>query len=252
MKGLILKANPQQVTAANRGKAKLKEFSALGINTTTNNVKAVEQTDLVVIGVKPEIVPKVLAQVYDHIVPDRHLVISIAAGLTLSDLENQLPKGTKVARVMPNVNCLVGESVSAYCVNKHCTDCDCQHIEAVFSSVGQIHHIEEATMDCFTALCGSGPAIIANFIEALADGGVRAGLPRNLAIPMAAQAVLGTAQAVLHDQHPAQVKDMVCSPGGASIAGVHAAEEGGLRAATITGVFEAYKAIKGIADNSQK
>ncbi len=144
---------------------------------------------------------------------------------------------------MPNVNCLIGEAASAYCMAMSAKQgSDDQLTEEIFSSVGKIEQVTEQLLDAVTGLSGSGPAYVFQFIEALSDGGVRSGLPRNIATILAAQTVLGSAKQVLEGKyHTGQLKDMVTSPGGTTIAGLHALEKGGLRGTVIDAVYSATK-----------
>lgn len=245
----ILDANridASKVHAADVNPQALSRLEKLGVNCTTSNLEVAKNSDMLVLAVKPPQIPKLLRELKPAV--NGNLLVSIAAGIPLSSLDEPLPDGTRVARVMPNVNCQVGKAASAFCLNQSATREDAQAITDVFSSVGEIEEIPESTMDAMTALTGSGPAIVCAFLEALADGGVRAGIPRAVAMKMAAQTVLGTAESVLEQKHhPAVLKDMICSPGGTSIAGLHAAEDNGIRAAAMAGVqaaFERARALK--------
>lgn len=154
------------------------------------------------------------------------LIISIAAGVTLATLESALP-GHRVIRVMPNTPCLVGEAASAFSLGKHATDADRTLVKTLLDAVGLSMEVPETLLDAVTGLSGSGPAYVFQFIEALSDGGVMAGLPRNVAMQLAAQTVKGAAEMVLRTgKHPGELKDGVTSPGGTTIAGVEALEKG--------------------------
>lgn len=169
------------------------------------------------------------------------LVISIAAGVTLASLERSLP-GRRVVRVMPNTPCLVGEAACGFALGSHATDDDRALVKTLLDAVGVAMEVDEALLNAVTGLSGSGPAYVFQFIEALSDGGVRAGLPRTVATRLAAQTVKGAAEMVLQTgKHPGELKDAVTSPGGTTIAGVEALEQGGFRAATISAVTAATK-----------
>jgi len=206
--------------------------------------------DVVVIGVKPGAVPAVLDALAPHLDVGRHLVVSIAAGVPLAALEGRLPAGARVARVMPNTPCLVGEGASVYAMGGAATPADADTVDALLASVGLALRLDEAQVDAATGLSGCGPAFCFLGIEALADGGVQAGLPRDMAIALAAQTMAGAARMVLESggdgggggpagaapatptlAHPAILRERVCSPGGATIAGVAELEAAGVRGA---------------------
>uniref|UniRef100_A0A7S1XNS6 Pyrroline-5-carboxylate reductase n=3 Tax=Phaeomonas parva TaxID=124430 RepID=A0A7S1XNS6_9STRA len=151
-----------------------------------------------------------------------------------------LPEATRIVRVMPNTPCMVGESAAAYACGPAATDEDKANVETVFGAVGEVMEVKEKLLDAVTGVSGSGPAFVFNFIEALADGAVRAGLPRHVALRLAAQTVRGAATMVLETgKHPGELKDMVTSPGGTTIAGVHALEERGFRGTVMNAVVAA-------------
>lgn len=212
--------------------ARAKFEAATGVPTLSTNAEVARACDVLVLAVKPQIVPAVLAELKPALQP-RHLVISIAAGVTLETLAAGL--GTeRLARVMPNTPCLVGASASGYATR---TAADAELVGKLFGTVGVAFALPEHLLDAVTGLSGSGPAFVYLFIEALADGGVKCGLPRATAQALAAQTVLGAAQMVLQTgQHPGALKDAVASPGGTSIAGLHALERAAFRAAAIDAV----------------
>ncbi len=196
-----------------------------GIFTTTSNQQVCERSqDAVILAVKPNAIATACADVSS--VESEALVISIAAGINLETLEKSLP-GRRVVRVMPNTPCLVGEAASGYCLGSLANDSDREIIQAIFGSVGLALELNELLLNAVTGLSGSGPAYVFQFIEALADGGVRSGLPRDVAMQLAAQTVKGSAQMYLESKkHPGELKDAVTSPGGTTIAGVDALEQG--------------------------
>ena len=170
------------------------------------------------------------------------LVISIAAGVTLTSLEAALPESARVIRVMPNTPCLVGEMAAGFSAGSRAEPEDMNLVGTLLNTLGTAMPCEEKLLNAVTGLSGSGPAYIFVLIEALADGGVRQGIPRATALSLAAQTVKGAAQMVLETgKHPGILKDQVCSPGGTTIAGVEALENGGFRAATIAAVSAATK-----------
>lgn len=230
-------ATPERILASDvLPEARTALTHAAGIVVHEQNLPVVDASDVIVVAVKPQAVKDVLEEVRDHVQP-RHLVLSIAAGVTLAQLTAQLHMGTPIIRVMPNTPCLVGASASGFCLGVNATAEDQAIVERMLSAVGIAIALPEGLLDAVTGLSGSGPAFVAVMIEALSDGGVRMGLPRDVASALAAQTVLGTAKMILEAKlHPAVLKDMVASPGGTTIAGLHAMERGGVRAALIDAV----------------
>jgi pyrroline-5-carboxylate reductase len=207
-----------------------------GIKTTAFNPDVAKFANVLVLAVKPDQVNEALAEARPHFT-DQHLLISIAAGVPLARLENALPPGARVIRVMPNTPALVGASASAFALGKSATPEDAQLATRLFSAVGIAFQVKESLLDAVTGLSGSGPAYAFLMIEALSDGGVAAGLPRDIALKLAAQTLLGSAKLLLETGlHPGALKDMVTSPGGTTIEGVHELERGGVRGALINAV----------------
>jgi len=213
------------------------QMAGLGVEAALDNAE-VMHSPVVVLAVKPQILPAVLAGVKEFARP-WHLIISIAAGVPLKVLEETFPE-SRVIRVMPNTPTLVSAGMAALAPGSRTTPDDLALALELFQAVGQAVVVEERLMDAVTGLSGSGPAFVAIFIEALADGGVKMGLPRPLAHTMAVQTVLGTAKLCQEeDLHPAKLKDMVTSPGGTTIAGLHALESGGFRGLVMDAVSAA-------------
>ena len=213
------------------------QIAALRVEAALDNAE-VMHAQVVVLAVKPQILPAVLAGVQEFARP-WHLIISIAAGVSLKFLAEALPE-SRVIRVMPNAPTLVSAGMAALAPGSGVTPDDLALALELFQAVGQAVVVEEKLMDAVTGLSGSGPAFVAIFIEALADGGVKMGLPRALAHTMAVQTVLGTAKLCLEeDLHPGRLKDMVTSPGGTTIAGLHALESGGFRGLVMDAVSAA-------------
>jgi pyrroline-5-carboxylate reductase len=200
-----------------------------------SNRQAVEGADVVFLAVKPQYVAEAAPEARAAI-EESKLVVSIVAGVTMASLSQQL--GTaRLIRVMPNTPCLVGESAAAYCLGEGASPEDGQLVRELLCAVGVAIQVEERLLDAVTGLSGSGPAYAFVMIEALADGGVRMGLPRDVAQTLAAQTLLGAAKMVLQThEHPALLKDRVASPGGTTIAGLQALEDRGLRGALIAAV----------------
>lgn len=204
-----------------------------------SNAELVKRADVVILAVKPQVMADVLGEVGPAVTREK-LLISIAAGVPTPALRARLPDGVRLIRVMPNTPALVLEGATAVARASGLEPGDLETAEEIFAAVGKVVVLEEALMDAVTGLSGSGPAYIALVVEALADGGVRMGLDRATATKLAAQTALGAARLLLETgMHPAQLKDMVSSPGGTTIAGVAALEESGLRGALIRAVERA-------------
>lgn len=209
------------------------ELSVLALS---DNRLLVQKADIVILAVKPDTVAPVLGEIGSFLRPEQTL-ISIAAGVPLNSIEEKVPEGIPVVRVMPNTPCLVGEGASAYALGKAAASRDAARTEAIFSAVGRVVRVKEELLDVVTGLSGSGPAYVYLIIEALTDGGVRMGLPRDVALTLAAQTLLGAARMVLASgEHPAVLKDRVVTPGGTTAVGLLALEERGVRAAIIRAV----------------
>ncbi|MCC6730321.1 MAG: pyrroline-5-carboxylate reductase [Chthonomonadales bacterium] len=211
----------------------------LGVRTTLLNSDVGAYADIIVLAVKPQTVHDVLADVHGILQPAQ-LLISIAAGVRIATLENALSMPVPVVRAMPNTAAQVNAGACAYCRGTHAGEGHLAMAAEVFRSVGAAVAVEERMMDAVTALSGSGPAYVYLVIEALVDGGVKVGLPRDLAQQLAAQTVLGAARMVMDTRlHPAQLKDMVATPSGTTITALAALEHAGLRAALIDAVERA-------------
>ena len=196
---------------------------------------AVEGADLILLAIKPPMVAGVLAEIAPFVRPTQ-LVISLAAGIRLAKMEVLLPT-IPIVRTMPNTPCLVGKGATALSRGTHATEEHLRLAESLFAAVGLSVEVPETLLDAVTGLSGSGPAYVYLMIEALADGGVKEGLTRDTARLLAAQTVLGAAQMVLSsDQHPAQLKDNVTTPGGTTIAALHVLERAGIRTALIDAI----------------
>ncbi|HEY4179174.1 MAG TPA: pyrroline-5-carboxylate reductase [Kofleriaceae bacterium] len=211
------------------------------IHALTDNREVARTCGIVVLSVKPQIMDKVLREVGDQLQPGA-LVISIAAGVDTETIESAVGDGVRVVRAMPNTPALVGAGATAISAGKHASEADLAAAKAVFDAVGMTVTLEEIHLDAVTGLSGSGPAYIFLILEALADAGVKVGLSRRNAQRLAAQTVMGSAKMLLEtDEHPGKLKDMVTSPGGTAIAGLHTLEEGGLRTTLINAVETATK-----------
>lgn len=212
---------------------------------TQSNGEVVNFARVIVLAVKPGQVREVLSEVRESFTK-RHLLISIAAGMPLATLEGALPAGARVIRVMPNTPALVGASASAFALGKAARREDGDLAQSLLGTVGLAFELKETLLDAVTGLSGSGPAYVYLIIEALSDGGVAAGLPRDVATRLAAQTVLGSGKMVLETgMHPGALKDMVASPGGTTIEGLCELEKGKLRATLIN-------AVRAAAEKSKK
>jgi len=211
--------------------------SQFGIRVGSENREAAAWAEVVILAVKPQSLSGVLKEIGAML--DRTLVISIAAGVTISSIEQQTSGAKRIVRAMPNTPALVREGMTAVAFGEGISEDDQDVTRVIFEAVGRVVSIEERLMDAVTGLSGSGPAYVFQAIEALADGGVKMGLPRQTSELLAAQTVLGAAKLVLESgEHPAKLKDRVASPGGTTIAGLHQLEQGGFRA-TLMGAVEA-------------
>ena len=213
-------------------------------NSAASNQDVVANSDVVILAVKPHQIQQVAAEIVGDLTAN-HLVISIAAGVKLATYEAELGATARIIRVMPNTPSLVGCAAAAFARGGTATAEDGELVQSMLSTVGIAYEIPEHLLDAVTGLSGSGPAFVYQFIEALSDGGVLVGLPRDIATSLAAQTVMGAAKMVLEtDQHPGALKDMVTSPGGTTIAGIHELENGCLRGTVMNAVNAATQKAK--------
>lgn len=218
-----------------------------GAGVESDVCELVAWAEVLILAVKPHQVADVLRDIAPQWRKEQ-LLISIAAGIQLHQMEVHLPEGARVIRVMPNTPAMVGASASAFASNTCASEEDQQTACALLSVVGVAEAVPEKWLDAITGLSGCGPAYGYLMIEALSDGAVSVGLPRELATRFAAQTLLGAAKMVLETgKHPGELKDMVTSPGGATIEGVHALEMGGLRATLMNAVRAATAQSKKLA-----
>jgi pyrroline-5-carboxylate reductase len=212
-----------------------------GIRTTQDNVTLFAECSVVVLSVKPQGVSKVLKQHGAALRPET-LLVSVAAGVSIATMEEHLPAGARVVRTMPNTAAIALAGATGISAGTNATGADVALTKQLFEAVGRVAVLDEALLDAVTGLSGSGPAYIMLIIEALADGGVKVGLHRETALLLAAQTVYGSAKLLLETgQHPGALKDMVTSPGGTAIVGLHTLESGGLRRTLIDAVEAATK-----------
>jgi pyrroline-5-carboxylate reductase len=229
--------DPDQIRASDVKEERLAELhDKFGIETTSDNEALARWADVVVIAVKPQIVDRILAPIAAAL-DQTDLVVSIAAGVPIEAIEARLPANAKVVRAMPNTAAIALAGATAIAPGAHATPADIEVARALFEAVGRCVVLDESLLDAVTGLSGSGPAYVMLMIEALADGGVKVGLGRDTALLLAAQTVYGAAKLQLETgEHPGRLKDMVTSPGGTAIAGLHTLESGGLRRTLIDAV----------------
>jgi pyrroline-5-carboxylate reductase len=246
IKGLIKKKiiKPSMIIASDI-KPDRREYmkDTYNILTTDDNLKVLNEANVIILAVKPQDIKFVLKGI-TKAKKDR-LIISLIAGIPLKFLEEHLKMPFRVIRVMPNTPALVGAGITAISPGKSITKSDIEICRKIFTSVGEVVDVKENLMDAVTGLSGSGPAYIFNIVEALTDGGVKMGLPRNIAYLLTLHTVFGASRLLLETgEHPAILKNMVASPGGTTIFGLHALEKGNLRVALIDAVEQATKRSK--------
>ena len=235
LKGGVVKTN--NIIVSDSNPTALHSLSEMGVKTTQNNREVVADSEVVLVAVTPNVIRSVLEEVTPDVVTDRQLFVSIAAGVTIQSLEKCLPDGTRVIRVMPNIPTLVQAGASVMTFGTSVRRGDPEMVKQLLRSVGLCEEGGENLMDAVTGLSGSGPAYAFTAIEAMADGGVKMGLPRDLSMKLAAQTLLGAAKMVLETgKHPGQLKDEVCSPAGTTINAMHVLESRGFRSSLIDAV----------------
>jgi len=245
-------AEPAQVLGSDpRPERRAELVEKYGFRATADNREVAREADILVLSVKPQVMERVL----EEIGPTIHahaLVVSIAAGVPIAAIESRLPQA-RVIRTMPNTPALVGAGATAIAMGGHATDADVEAARRIFDSVGMTVVLDEAQMDAVTGLSGSGPAYMFLIIEALSDAGVKVGLSRHHAQALAAQTVLGSAKLLIEtNEHPGRLKDMVTSPGGTAIAGLHTLEAGGLRTTLMDAVEAATKRSRELGEMAAK
>ncbi|TLM65207.1 MAG: pyrroline-5-carboxylate reductase [Deltaproteobacteria bacterium] len=246
IKGLLAQGHPQrEILVADPSPARQALLrDSYRVEVATGNREVAERCRLLVLAVKPQLVQAAVGE-FAGAVTAGHLLVSILAGTATATLEGLLGGTARVVRAMPNTPALVGCGATAICPGRFAAGGDLDAAAALFRAVGSVNVVSEAQMDAVTGLSGSGPAYIFTVIEALADGGVKEGLPRDVALALATRTVLGAAKLVAESgEHPAVLRDKVCSPGGTTIAGLTALEDGGVRAALIEAVSRATRRSK--------
>lgn len=243
-------SKPKNIICSDVRKDKLDKIkSNYKVRTTTSNLKAVSEADVVIYAVKPQLMASVLIETRSKLDMSK-LVISIAAGVPLAAMESCIEKDMRLIRVMPNIAAAVKEAATAIAAGAHATREDVKLAMEIFNSIGKCIFLKENyLMDAITGLSGSGPAYIFLIVDALADAGVKMGLSRQDSLFLAAQTVLGAAKLLMETQeHPGQLKDKVTSPGGTAIAGLATLESGGLRTTLINAVEAATNRSKELGD----
>ena len=253
MKGIAWSVGSENISFCDADISKAKASAAsIGAQVYDSNSQAIEQSDIVFLAVKPQILNIVLGEIEPAVTRrmetdsksgGSHLtIVSMAAGWTIAKIKAILGENVPVVRIMPNTPVLISRGVIALSASPEIPAEQLAEVEKILKSAGLVDRLDETYMDSVTGLSGSGPAFVYVFIEALADGGVRAGLPRDKALRYAAQTVMGAAGMALETgKHMGELKDMVTSPGGTAIAGVAAMENGAFRAATINAVEAAWR-----------
>ncbi len=255
LKGLLREgtAEPEEIVCAEpRPERRAEIADRYAVEVTGDNRAAAALADLLVLSVKPQMMDAVLAEIAP-VIDARKLVVSIAAGVPIAAMARRLPAGARLIRTMPNLPAVVGAGATAIARGPNATEEDATVARAIFEAVGTAVVVDEPLLDAVTGLSGSGPAFIFLAVEALADGGVKAGLPRAAALSLAAQTVLGAARMLLETgRHPGELKDQVTSPAGTTIAGVAALEARGFRAALMEAVEAATRRARELGEKAAK
>lgn len=251
MIGGILNANlveKTQIICSNRTKEKLENIhTKYGVLTSLNNSEVAEKSDVLVLSVKPGTYPEVINEIREK-VKENVIIISIGAGIKIDKVKELFAREIKIVRAMPNTPALVGEGMTALSPCPSVEPSELELICNIFNSLGRSEIVPEKLMDVVTAISGSSPAFIFMIIEAMADGAVREGMPREKAYTFASQAVLGSAKMVLETkEHPGKLKDMVTSPGGTTIEGLATLEEKGIRASFIEAIHNTAEKSKDLS-----
>lgn len=243
------KKEENRLLLSNRTAAKAQALAnALGCKAVTNE-QAAKEADFLLLGVKPQMMAGVLAALRPVLAArkDRFVLVTMAAGLTTSQIEAMAAGAYPIIRIMPNTPVAVGAGMITYCKNDAVTDEEMTAFLSAFDAAGRFLPLSEGQIDAASSVAGCGPAFVDLFLEALADGGVACGLPRKAAMTLAAQMAYGAAKLALEtSEHPAALKDAVCSPGGTTIQGVRALEAGGFRSAVIEAVIAAFEKNKAL------
>ncbi|MFD0048638.1 pyrroline-5-carboxylate reductase [Actinomycetes bacterium NPDC127524] len=243
-------ADPGRITVSTANEATLlmlKEKFKVGVSLDNKEIAA--GSDVLFLAVQPSLHEQIIGEIKE-VIQDHAVIITIAAGITLDMAGRFFGKKVKIVRTMPNTPSLVGEGMTAMCINGEVSKTDLEYVQVLLNSFGKTELVDESLMDSIPAISGSSPAFVYMFIEALADGGVRDGIPRKQAYKLAAQAVLGAAKMMLDtDKHPGALKDDVCTPGGSTIQAVAALEEKGFRSAVLEAMKVCTEKSKSYSNN---
>ncbi len=223
---------PDRITVSDIHAGKLNELKSLGVMTTLSNTETVENSNVILLAIKPNVAESVLKEIQPYI--DAKLLVSVVAGLDRQSIAEIAGPKVRIVRTMPNVPALVGEGMTVLCRTDNVSDEDFDHVIEIFNAIGKTSILDESLFDAATATNGSGPAYVFVMIEAMADAAVLQGIPRDIAYLLVEQTILGSAKLALEThEHPGKLKDMVCSPGGTTIEAIYRLEEKGLRATMI-------------------
>uniref|UniRef100_UPI00398F0888 pyrroline-5-carboxylate reductase 3 n=1 Tax=Pristiophorus japonicus TaxID=55135 RepID=UPI00398F0888 len=250
-RGLLLSGNvkPENVMGSAPSNNNLHKFKEAGMQTTHRNASVVESCKVLFLSVKPYILPGVLKDISPFVTP-AHLVVSVAAGVTIETLEKFLPVGTKVLRMMPNLPCVVQQGSMVFCRGSSAGEQETTLLKGLVSACGLCEETPESYMDIHTGISGSGVAFVYLFAEALADGGVKMGMPYDLSKKLVAQTLLGAAKMILETgEHPGKLKSDVCTPGGTTIHGLYELEKGSLRSTVMNAVEAATNRARELGKN---
>lgn len=239
--------SPGSLTVADTDEKRLKELAnTFKVNVTTDNREAMRGADLLLLAVKPQKMEEVLLGLDASLAP-KMTCVTIAAGIATSFIEERLGKGVRVIRVMPNMPALIGEGAAALCRGSYATDNDMKMARQIFDAVGITVEVNEEMMDAVTALSGSGPGYAFYIIEAFAEAGVRMGFDWDVSLKLISQSLVGAAKLCLKgEKHPAELKRMVATPGGTTIAGLKVMEDGKLKEMIASVIEEATKRSAGL------
>ena len=227
----------------------LKRAEEFKVDFTESNISLVKEAKYILIAVLPQVIDKVLEEI-GSIITENHVIITIAAGISIGHVSKYINKKVGIVRIMTNTPALVKAAASAISSNEHIKQSELDFVKKLFTELGIVVELEEKHLDAVTGLSGSGPAYLFIIMESLADGGVKMGLPREIALKLAAQTVLGSAKLVLEtNKHPGELKDMVASPGGTTITAIHKIESAKLRATLISAVEAATLKSRSMNDN---
>jgi pyrroline-5-carboxylate reductase len=244
---VIKLVNKNNIIIYDINKEILNEISTnLGVEFAKDNIELVKKSKYILIAVLPQVIDNVLQEIGSSITKDQ-VVISIAAGISIKHISKFLKDNVEIIRIMPNIAALIGEAASVISKNQYVTTENLEYVKKLFETIGLAIVLDEKHLNAVTGLSGSGPAYIFLIIESLADGGVKMGIPRDIALKLAAQTVLGAAKMVLEtNSHPAELKDKVATPGGTTITALHILESQKLRASLIEAVEAATKKSKSL------